>query len=109
MKGKSFIHEKSIKDIAVLSAMRCYGIVGLAPVNLVQKVQKVLGWSEASRGVEVTIKEHKIFIKFHVILFQEINIKEVIHNLIEQTEYSFEKMIGIKPEISVIVEGVKEE
>jgi len=40
MKGKSFIHEKSIKDIAILSAMRCYGIVGLAPVNVVQRVSK---------------------------------------------------------------------
>lgn len=109
MKGKSFIHEKSIKEIAVLSAMRCYGVVGLAPVNLVQKVQKVLGWSEASRGVEVIFKDSKIFIKFHVILSKGINIKEVIHNLISQTEYSFEKMIGIKPEINVVVEGVKEE
>jgi len=109
MRGKSFIHEKSIKDIAVLSAMRCYGIVGLAPVNVVQKVQKILGWNEASRGVEVIFKENKIFIIFHVILSKGINIKEVIHNLIEQTEYSFEKMIGIKPEIRVIVEGVKEE
>lgn len=109
MKGKSFIHEKSIKEIAVLSAMRCYGIVGLAPVNLFQKVQKVLGWSEASRGVEVIFKDSEIFVKYHVILSEGINIKEVIYNLTEQTEYSFEKMIGIKPKISVVVEGVKEE
>ncbi|HOL82669.1 MAG TPA: Asp23/Gls24 family envelope stress response protein [Caldisericia bacterium] len=109
MKGKSFIHEKSIKDIAILSAMRCYGIVGLAPVNVVQRVQKVLGWSEASRGVEVTFKGNRILITFHVILSKGINVKEVVHNLIDQTEYSFEKMVGIKPEISVIVEGIKEE
>ncbi len=109
MNGKSFIHEKSIKDIAVLSAMRCYGIVGMAPVNILQKVQKVLGWSEASRGVEVFVKNGNIKIKFHVILSSGINIKEVIHNLIEQTEYSFEKMVGFKPEINVVVEGVKEE
>lgn len=109
MKGKSFIHEKGIKDIAVLSAMRCYGIVGMAPINIIQKVQKVLGWSEASRGVEVFFKENKVFIRFHLILSKGINIKEVIHNLIEQTEFSFNKMVGFKPEISVIVEGVKEE
>lgn len=109
MKGKSFIHEKSIKDIAVLSAMRCYGIVGMAPVNILQKVQKVLGWSEASRGVEVFINNGKVKIRFHVILSSGINIKEVIHNLIEQTEYSFNKMVGFKPEISVVIEGIKED
>jgi hypothetical protein len=33
----------------------------------------------------------------------------VIKNLIEQAEFSFEKMIHIKPQIKVVVEEVKED
>ncbi|MDI6861353.1 MAG: Asp23/Gls24 family envelope stress response protein [Caldisericia bacterium] len=109
MKGKSFIHKNAIRDIAILSALRCYGIIGMAPVNILQKIEKALGSSEATRGVEVEFFNGKFIIKYHIIVSKGINIKEVINNLIEQAEFSFKKMIHIKPEIKVFVEEVKEE
>ncbi len=109
MKGKSFIHKNAIRDIAVLSALNCYGIVGMAPVNLIQKIEKALGSSEATRGVEVNFLDGRFTIIYHIVVSKGINIKEVIKNLIEQAEFSFEKMIHIKPEIKVVVEEVKEE
>ncbi|MCD6167820.1 MAG: Asp23/Gls24 family envelope stress response protein [Caldisericia bacterium] len=108
MKGKTFITKRAIKQIAVLSAMRCYGVVGLSPVNLKESIQKILGWDEGKRGVEVFIDDRNIKIVFHVILLRNINVKEVVNNLITQTVYAFEKMTKLTPEVVVVVEGIKE-
>ena len=108
MKGKTFITKRAIKQIAVLSAMRCYGVVGLSPVNLKESIQKILGWDEGKRGVEVFIDGKNIKIIFHVILLRNINVKEVVNNLITQTVYAFEKMTKLTPEVVVVVEGIKE-
>ena len=109
MKGKSFIHKNAIRDIAIISALNCYGIVGMAPINIIQKIEKVLGSSEATRGVEVNFLNESFIITYHIVISKGINIKEVIKNLIEQAEFSFEKMIHIKPQIKVVVEEVKED
>jgi len=109
MRGKSFIHKNAIRDIAILSALRCYGIIGMAPVNLIQKIEKAFGSKEETRGVEVNFLNGKFIITYHIVVLKGVNIKEVIKNLIEQAEYSFQKMINIKPEIRVVVEEVKEE
>lgn len=106
--GTVYIDEDVIAIIAGLSAMECYGLVGMASKRVQDGLSELLGKESMRRGVKLILNEEKIIVELHVIVEYGINISEVANNMIERVFYSIKKMTGVEVEgIKIYVEGVR--
>lgn len=90
-------------------AVECFGIVGMAAVNMKDGLVKLLKRDYLSHGINVTIDDHnEISIDFHVIVSYGVSIYTVSDNLIETVKYRVEEFTGMKiKKINISVEGVR--
>ena len=90
-------------------AVECFGIVGMAAVNMKDGLVKLLKRDYLSHGINVTIDENnEISIDFHVIVSYGVSIFTVSYNLIETVKYRVEEFTGMKlKKINISVEGVR--
>ena len=90
-------------------AVECFGIVGMAAVNMKDGLVKPLKRDYLSHGINVTIDDNnEISIDFHVIVSYGVSIFTVSDNLIETVKYRVEEFTGIKiKKINISVEGVR--
>ena len=90
-------------------AVECFGIVGMAAVNMKDGLVKLLKKDYLSHGINVTIDDNnEISIDFHVIVSYGVSIFTVSNNLIETVKYRVEEFTGMKIKKSNIsVEGVR--
>ena len=87
-------------------AVECFGIVGMAAVNMKDGLVKLLKRDYLTHGISVTIEdENLINIDFHVIVAYGVSICTVSDNLIETVKYKVESFTGMK--INIYVEGVR--
>ena len=102
------IDDNVIATIAGLSAMECYGIVGMASKNATEGFFELLKWENLSKGVKVNTKGNEVQIDLYVILQYGVRISVVASNIIEKVKYNVENLTGLKVEkINVFVQGVK--
>ena len=89
--------------------MECFGIVGMAAVNMKDGLVKLLKRDYLSHGINVTIDDNnEISIDFHVIVSYGVSIFTVSDNLIETVKYRVEEFTGMKiKKINISVEGVR--
>ena len=89
-------------------AVECFGIVGMAAVNMKDGLVKLLRRDSLSRGINVQVKDNKISLDFHVIVAYGVSIRAVADNLIDNVKYKVEAFTGIEIEqINILVEGVR--
>ena len=90
-------------------AVECFGIVGMAAVNMKDGLVKLLKRDYLSHGINVTIDDNnEISIDFHVIVSYGVSIFTVSDNLIETVKYRVEEFTGMEIEkINIFVEGVR--
>lgn len=90
-------------------AVECFGIVGMAAVNMKDGLVKLLKRDYLSHGINVTIDDHnEISIDFHVIVSYGVSIFTVSDNLTETVKYRVEEFTGMKlKKINISVEGVR--
>ena len=107
--GDVLIESDVIAQFAGLSAIECFGIVGMATVNVKDGIVKLLRGDSVSKGVNVTIGENNaIAIDFHIIVAYGVSISTVAENLMSTVSYKVEEFTGMKVEkINVFVEGVR--
>ena len=97
-----------IAQYAGMAATECFGVVGLGAVSLKDGIVKVLKNERAFKGVNVSIKDGKISIDFHIVVAYGVSIHAVIDNLTENIVYQVENFTGMTIEkINVFVEGVR--
>jgi uncharacterized alkaline shock family protein YloU len=105
--GSASIDDNVIATIAGLSAMECYGIVGMASKNATEGFFELLKWENLSKGVKVNTKGNEVQIDLYVILQYGVRIS-VVASIIEKVKYNVENLTGLKVEkINVFVQGVK--
>lgn len=108
LKGEVKINPDVIAQYAGMAATECFGIVGMGAVSLKDGIVKVLKNDRAHKGVNVTIKDGKISIDFHIVVAYGVSIHAVINNLIENITYQVEQFTGMPiDKINVFVEGVR--
>ena len=116
MKGSSLnTHLGSIKiDNEVIAqyagsvAVECFGIVGMAGINVKDGLVRILKKDSITRGIGVTINNNKLTLDFHVIVAYGVSILAVSDNLISNVKYKVEEFTGIEIEkINIFVEGVR--
>ena len=90
-------------------AVECFGIVGMAAVNMKDGLVKLLKRDYLNHGINVKVDENnEITIDFHVIVAYGISIGTVSDNLIETVKYKVESFTGMKiAKINIYVEGVR--
>ena len=107
--GEVMIDESVIAKFAGTTAVSCFGIVGMAAVNMKDGLVKLLKKDYLNHGINVVVDEdNEIIIDFHVIVSYGVAIGTVSDNLIETVKYKVESFTGMKiKKINIYVEGVR--
>ena len=106
--GAIMIDPEVIARYAGSVAVECFGIVGMAMVNMKDGIVKLLRGDNLTRGVNVQINYNKITLSFHVIVAYGVSISAVSDNLISNVKYKVEAFTGMTIEkINIFVEGVR--
>ena len=106
--GSNQIDPEVIAMYAGTTAVECFGIVGMAAVNMKDGLVNLLKRESLTRGINVSIRDNAISIDFHVIVSYGVSISTVTNNLIESVRYKVEEFTGMTVEkINIFVEGVR--
>ena len=106
--GKVMISKDAIAKIAGLTAMECYGVVGMASKNMKEGLVKLLGIDSITRGIEVEIENNKLNIVLHIIVSYGTNIAVVGESIMNTVKYKVESFTGMTiKKINIYVEGVR--
>lgn len=106
--GEIQIDPDVIALYAGTTAVECFGIVGMAAVNMKDGLVKLLKRESLTHGINVAIKDNRISIDFHVIVSYGVSISTVADNLISSVKYKVEELTGMDVEkINIYVEGVR--
>ncbi len=106
--GEVSISNDVIADYAGSAAIECFGIVGMASLNVISGLATLLKRDSLKKGVEITIENNEITAKLHIIVAYGVSISAVADNLIENVTYKIEEFTGMKvSKIYVYVEGVR--
>ena len=103
------INPEVIAKYAGSMAIECFGIVGMAAVNMKDGLVKLLKRYYLTHGINVDVDENnKITIDFHVIVSYGVSILAVYNNLTDSVKYHVEEFTGIRvKKINMYVEGVR--
>ena len=106
--GNITINTEVIAQYAGSVAVECFGIVGMAGINVKDGLVRILKKDSITRGIDVTINNNKLILDFHVIVAYGVSILAVSDNLISNVKYKVEEFTGIEIEkINIFVEGVR--
>ncbi len=107
--GTVTINSEVVATYAGSVAVECFGIVGMAAVNMKDGLVKLLKKDYLHHGISVMIEDNdKITLDFHVIVSYGVSISTVSDNLISTVKYKVEEFTGMKIEkINIFVEGVR--
>ena len=107
--GKVVIDNEVIATYAGSVAVECFGIVGMAAVNMKDGLVKLLKRDYLTHGINVDVDENnKITIDFHVIVPYGVSIETVADNLIHTVKYKVEEFTGMQiKKVNILVEGVR--
>lgn len=106
--GDIIIENEVIAKYAGLSAIECFGIVGMATVSVKDGIVKLLMGDSITKGVSVVVDNNNIMIDFHIIVAYGVSISAVTDNLISTVKYKVEEFTGMTvKKINIFVEGVR--
>ncbi len=106
--GSIQIDPEVIAMYAGMTAVECFGIVGMAAVNMKDGLVRLLKKESLTHGINVAIRDNAVRIDFHVIVSYGVSIRAVAGNLIDSVKYQVEELTGMKVEkINIFVEGVR--
>ncbi|NLP35298.1 MAG: Asp23/Gls24 family envelope stress response protein [Clostridiales bacterium] len=106
--GEITIDNDVLAKYAGSSAVECFGVVGMASVNMKDGIVKLLKRDNLSHGVNVTLEDNKITIDLHIIVSYGVSISAVADNLISNVKYNVEEFSGLEVQkINIFVEGVR--
>lgn len=106
--GEIQISQDVISQYAGMTAVECFGIVGMAAVSMKDGLVKLLKRESLTNGITVVIADNHITIDFHVIMAYGVSISAVSDNLIANVKYKVEEFTGMEVDkINIYVEGVR--
>lgn len=106
--GTINIENEVIARIAGLTAIDCYGIVGMAAKNVKDDIFQLLKVESLTKGIKISVQEDRIVIDMHIIVEYGTNITAIAENTISTVKYKVETVCGISVEqVNVFVEGVR--
>lgn len=106
--GNVTIDEEVIARISGITAMECYGVVGMAARNVKDGLVQLLMLDSLTKGIAVEVNENKLSLSFHIIVEYGVKISAVADNLISTIKYKVKEQVGLEVEkINIFIEGVR--
>lgn len=106
--GEIQINSDVIALYAGMTAVECFGIVGMAAVSMKDGLVKLLKRESLTKGINVVLEDNHIKLDFHVIVAYGVSICAVSDNLIANVKYKVEEFTGMEVDkINIYVEGVR--
>lgn len=90
-------------------AVECFGIVGMAAVNVKDGFVHLLKRESLTKGIHAEISEdNHVALDFHIIVAYGVSISAVTENLISNVKYRVEEFSGMPVDkINIYIEGVR--
>ena len=103
------IDPEVIAKYAGTVAVECFGIVGMAAVNMKDGLVHLLKKESLTRGIRVRISEdNHVSLSFHIIVAYGVSLSAVTDNLISNVKYRVEEFSGMPVDkINISIEGVR--
>ena len=107
--GTITINPEVIARMAGLTAMECYGVVGMAAKSLKDGLVHLLKIESLTRGVRTKMHEEgDLSVSLHIIVEYGTNILAIAQTLIDNVKYKIESITGINVrEVKIFVESVR--
>ena len=106
--GNVSIDSEVIAQYAGTVAVECFGIVGMATVNVKEGIVRLLKKDSITHGINVSLSNDELTLDFHVFIAYGVSIQAVTDNLVSSVKYKVEEFTGLKiAKINIYVEGVR--
>ncbi len=105
--GSIHVAPRAIATIAYQAALESYGVVGLAPKNLINNLTNVLV-KDPTHGVEVHYDGENIIIDMYIVIEYGTRIKSVARSVANTIRYHVEKALGMPvDQVNIHVSGLR--
>ncbi len=106
--GNIYYSEEVLANIAGVSTMECYGVVGMALKNAKDGLWELLKAENLAKGVKIIHKDDSIIVELYIIVEYGTKISVIANNIIQTVRYNLENFTGIKvSQVTVNVQGVR--
>ncbi len=106
--GKINFSDLAIASLAGMTAVECYGVVGMASRKATDGLIEMLKRENVARGVKVTTTDDSVMIDLYIIVEYGISINAVCSSLLDTIKYKVETLLGIPvTKIHVHVQSVR--
>ncbi len=106
--GSVNISSEVIAIMSGLSAMECYGLVGMSTKGFQDGLSQLLRLKNLTKGIEVEVGEDGVIVELYIIVEYGVKISEVANNIIDRVKYTLEENSGVKvKEVNINVQGVR--
>jgi uncharacterized alkaline shock family protein YloU len=96
LNGHITITEAALASLIGLTAHEVPGVVGMAPANLREGIQRVLGRAHARDGVVIGRDGGQYVADLYVVLAYGVNIPTVARNISERVEHAVKTLAGVE-------------
>jgi uncharacterized alkaline shock family protein YloU len=105
--GSILIQKDAIASIARQSTLQSYGVVGLAPKNIIDSIRQFI-LRDGKYGVDVAFDHDGLLIDLFIIVEYGTRIKSITNSIVNSVKYNVEKTIGLPVRrINVHVRGLR--
>ncbi|ARC85699.1 asp23 family protein [Clostridium argentinense CDC 2741] len=106
--GNVYYSEEVLANIAGVSTMECYGVVGMASKNATDGLWELLKGENLSKGVKINTKNESLTVELYIIVEYGTKISVIANNIIQKVRYNMENFTGLKvSQVTVNVQGVR--
>ncbi len=105
--GRIEISPAAIATLASQAALQSYGVVGMAPKNMVAGLTNIIT-RDPRHGVEVLVTDGEITINLYIIIEYGTRVASVANSISSLVRFNVEKTLGLKiGDINVHVQGLR--
>jgi uncharacterized alkaline shock family protein YloU len=105
--GSIDISARAIATIAYQATIKSYGVVGLAPKNIMDGLANLIV-KDPTHGIEVHYEDGHIDIDLYIVVQYGTRIKSVANSVVNTVRFNVEKALGIPiNNVNVHVQGMR--